>query len=54
MSETQTKDSKMKKVLKTLKEDKFQRIALVWSCPATKQIFIRDTLTGQTKLIQLN
>lgn len=43
----------MQKVLKVLKEGKFSRIILVWSCPATKQIFIRDRVTGQTKLIIL-
>lgn len=43
----------MNKVIETLKDPKFDRILLIWSCPATNRICVRDRMTGQTKIINL-
>lgn len=43
----------MQKVIETLKKPEFERILLIWSCPATNRICVRDRLTGKTKIIEL-
>lgn len=41
------------KALKTLNETRFNRLILVWSCPATNMICVRDKMTGHSKIITL-
>lgn len=43
----------MNKVRLTLNNPKFERILLIWSCPATNRICVRDKMTGKTKIIEL-
>lgn len=47
------KEIMMRKALELLKTKKFDKLVLVWSCPATKQMCIRDITTGKTKIIEV-